>query len=214
MTPLRVLALLTASVPASQSYAAWGDTISFYNTGVASDGSLLVAGAEDSHYTLVYSADPNGTTATATTAHPNWQQQTATAGWISPGSSGLQDWASGNYVYETTLDLTGYDSSTAILSGLIAADNEIAIYLNGNSSPFYSGGGFSSEVPFLLNSGFISGLNTIDFVVHNDSGPSGLMVDDTVATANTPTPEPGSLLLLGTGLAVGAFYQVRRSAKA
>lgn len=190
--------------------AAWADTITFWNTGVAADGSLLAAGSADTHYTLIDSADPNGTMAMATSAHSAWTQPTSTAGWISPGSSGYQNWDSGYYVYQTTFDLTGYDVTTASLSGMIAADDSVAVYLNGSGLAAFNGStGFSSLTPFLISSGFVSGVNTVDFVVHNDDGPTGLMVDDTVATAQTP--EPGSLLLMATGLAGGGFLVLRRS---
>lgn len=190
--------------------SALADTIQFSNTGVANDGSLLASGTADSNYSLLYSTDASGTTATATTANPAWQQNTATAGWISPGSDGTQGFASGYYVYQTTLDLTGYDATTASLSGMVAADDELYIYLNQGGSALYSGGGFSSSSPFLINSGFVSGLNYVDFVIYNDSGPTGLMVDDTLATANMPTPEPGSLVLLTSGVALGTFYALRK----
>ena len=202
---LQLLSFLAFAILGTTTSTAWADTIRFSNTGVATDGSLLVAGTADGNYSLLYSADPNGTTATATSAHPNWQQDSATAGWISPGSSGTQDWASGYYVYETLLDLTGYNPLTASLSGMIAADNEVAIYLNRAGSALYNGGGFSSSSPFLINSGFVNGINEVDFVVHNDGGPSGLMVDDTLATATTPTPEASTLLLIASGTVLGAL---------
>ena len=205
MKRLLLLFAVLASLPAISASVAKADTIQFFNTAVANDGSLLASGTADSHYSLLYSADPNGTIATATTAHPYWEQDTGTAGWISPGSDGTQGWSSGYYVYETLLDLTGYDPATASLSGLIAADNEVYIYLNQGGSALYSGGGFSSGAPFLINSGFISGINQVEFVVHNDGGPTGLMVDDTVATANAQTPEPGSLFLLAGGTALGGY---------
>lgn len=208
---LQLLSFLALALWGTTTGTAWGDTIKFSNTGVAVDGSLLVAGTADGNYSLLSSDDPNGTTATATTAHPNWQQDTTTAGWISPGSSGTQDWASGYYIYETLLDLTGYDPTTASLSGVIAADNEVSIYLNRGGPALYSGGGFSSSSPFLINSGFVSGINEVDFVVHNDSGPSGLMVDHTLATANAPTPEASSILLIASGTALGALVIRKRS---
>lgn len=186
------------------------DTIQFFNTGVADDGSLLAAGIADSHYSLVYSADPNGTTATAMTPNPYWLQDSSTAGWISPGSSGYQGWDPGYYVYQTLLDLTGYDPTTASLSGLIAGDNSYSIYLNQGGSPVFSGDGFSSATPFLINSGFVSGINQVDFVIYNTDGPSGLMVDDTLATANADTPEPASLLLIASGTALGTYAARKR----
>lgn len=210
MLPLRFFALLFVLASGLSGTAAFADTISFYNTGVDDNGNPLAAGVVDSHYSLVYSDDSNATTAMATTAHPAWVQASSTAGWISPGAT-PQDWNAGYYVYETTLDLTGYDPTTASLSGMIAADNEVYILLNRGGSVLYSGGGFQSLAPFLINTGFVSGVNYVDFVIHNDSGPTGLMVDDESAMASAETPEPASLLLLATGMSVGTVQVVRRA---
>ncbi len=181
------------------SKAALADSIPFYNTGEAANGSILASGASDPHYTLIYASDGDAYTATATTPNAAWATPTGTAGWISPGASGNQSWDAAYFVYQTTLDLTGYDSATAVLSGDVAADNHIYIYLNGVDE--FNSTGFSSQTPFSLTSGFMAGVNTVDFVVLNDSGPTGLLVDNTSATAS-PTPEPGSLILLATGAVV------------
>ncbi len=182
--------------------SAWADPITFFNTGVAANGSLLPVGSADSHYTLIYSADPSGIATVSNTG-----VQSGTAGWITPGADGTQSWASGYYVYEAILDLTGYMESTAVLSGFIAADDSVSIFLNRGGSAVFSGANYWGYTPFQINSGFVSGINRIDFVVHNDQGPTGLSVDGTSVSAMAP--EPGSFLLLATGL-VGVASVVAR----
>ena len=210
MNYFRCAVLLALSGLVAAAKSALADTLTFFNTGVAADGSLLSAGSADPHYTLLYSSDSGSSTAVATSPNGVWTGDTGTAGWISPGADGNQSWSSGYYVYETTLDLTGYDASTASLSGMVAADDDVYIFLNEGGNAVFSGSGFSSLTPFLINSGFVSGVNQVDFVIVNQGSATGLMVDDTVATADAQTPEPGSLLLLGTGMAVGALQIVRK----
>lgn len=189
---------------------ALANTLTFFDTGVAANGSVLAAGSTDSHYTLLYSSDGGSYTATTTTPNGAWAGDTSTAGWISPGASGNSSWNSGYYIYETTLDLTGYNASTASLSGMIAGDDFYYIYLNRGGNAVFSGSGFSSLTPFLVNSGFVSGINQVDFVVVNQGSATGLMVDGAVLTADSQTPEPGTLMLLGTGVALGVFGRMRR----
>ncbi len=208
MNRLQVCLLLFCLSAAAGVVPAVADPIPFYNTGLAADGSPLAAGAADPHYTLIYASDPNALAAYGTDPNGAWTT-TSGAGWISPGSSGSQGWAGGYYVYETTLDLTGYDQSTARLSGLVSADNAVSIYLNqGGPALFTSNAGFNTLTPFEIDGGFVGGLNLVDFVVYNDSGPTGLLVADTMAQAETA--EPASFLLLGSGLAAGMFFVFRR----
>ncbi len=182
---------------------------SFYNTGV--DNTQTVQGnyAIETHYVLV--ATPDGSTPgvrVATSANgfpiPPWVGDNGVSAWIGPNSDAALNGAGGQYDYQTTFDLTGFDASTAALNGLWAADNSgDDILINGVSTAQPGGGGFGGFTSFSVASGFINGLNTIDFLVTNISGPTGLRVEGTL-TADAvvaPVPEPMSLAILGVGLA-------------
>ena len=199
--------LLLSLLPLLGTSSAFADAITFFNTGIAANGTLLAAGSSDSHYNLIYNPDGASEIATATTANPAWISNTRSAGWISPGASGNTAWNAGYYAYETTLNLTGYDPATAILTGALAADDAVLVYLNHSGSPLVISSGFSSLSAFTINSGFVSGLNYVDFLVVNNSGPTGLLVANTSASANASAlaPEPAALLLVATAIVVAGM---------
>jgi hypothetical protein len=101
--------------------------------------------------------------------------------------------------------------STAALSGIWAMDDYSGtgnILLNGvttsNPNP-----NWNAWLPFTINSGFVAGVNTLDFVVHNTDGTTGLRVEMSgTANAANAVPEPASLVLLAAGLA--ALMGLRR----
>lgn len=139
-----------------------------------------------------------------------------TSGWIGPVAD-VSTLASfivpGTYIYTTTFDLTGLDPATATLAGLVAADNGVDIYLNGNLVTGFNYADFSAftddrfpNQSFAINSGFLVGLNTLEFRVANGDNtdadsPTGLRVA-IAGTANplVAVPEPTSMAILGLGL--------------
>ena len=182
--------------------SAFCDSIVVFGTGQDASGSALPVGQVDPHYSLI--SAPAGVPPAATTTLPNglWATNTVSADWISPGSSGDSSWPVGTYDYQTTFSLAGLDASTAQLTGQWASDNNACIFLNGNNTgSCTSFAGFGSLQPFSVTSGFLSGTNTLDFIVTNGGGPTGVIAEVTgTASPVSGVPEPSSLLLLGSTL--------------
>jgi PEP-CTERM motif len=188
-----------------------------YSTGVDNNGNVLAAGALDTHYTVSegpytgstsLSTLPNtGISAyvvnNAAVAAYSWAPNTATSAWISPDSTGNGIPGVADFIYTTTFNLTGFDPSTASLQGLFSGDDGVTVYLNGTLVADYHYTGSNApwrDLPsFSITTGFIAGINTLQFVVPNSSGPGGLQFQVTGgALANlSTTPEPSTLTLAG-----------------
>lgn len=195
--------------------------IQVYNTGVNSSGVSLPNGTTpDPHYSLISVPSGSATTLVLTSAGgwpiaPGiWLPDTSTSAWIRPnngGTSGTDLDPVGTYVFRTTFDLTGLNPATAVISGRWSTDNSgTGILINGTNTG-NPGTAFNQfqlgYVNFTIAAGFVSGLNTLDFVVSNGTGasgnPVGLRVEFLSATA-AAVPEPatviaGALLLLPFG---------------
>jgi len=146
-----------------------------------------------------------------------WQTGTPLASWISATPSGSG--GGGDYYFRTSFDLTGYNAGSAVMTFRCAIDNYPAsgsgyYSLNGGA---YGGncGDSNNSYQFTatntVNTGFVSGINSLVFHVTGDSITDGLDVGDMTLSAATvvSTPEPTSVALLATGLA-GVFGAVRR----
>ena len=183
--------------------AATSPSFTVFGTG---GSGTLAAGTVDPNYTLVGSIA--GTTQTGvqtgnivvTASNGGFPTPSVWVGdvpnlgsWISPRttyiiSPGTQD-AAGKFIYEQKFSLTGFQPSTASIVGAYAADSLlIAIYLNGvlvNKG----GGAYRALTSFTINSNFVSGVNTLDFLVNNNTStgtgpnPTGLFVEIKSTTA-------------------------------
>jgi len=205
----KIWMVLSAVVLASVlAVPALGGPIFLSNTGAG-----VAPGAVDPNWILqgvypayVPSGSPSGFPYTA------WLPNDATSSWIAPRPAydftGNTDDTPGNWGFWTTFDLTGLIPSTAQISGRWMADNEgIDIYLNSIiltpnlTTPLNA---FTTWSLFAIPQGspFVSGINTLAFIVRNDPGtmgnPVGVRVEMT-GTANV-IPEPSTFLLLGAGM--------------
>lgn len=185
--------------------------VGLYNTGVSASGTPLSNQSVDTHYSVSY----NGSTSSPISFNsaqgypfPYWLGDNSTSSWISPTYNTVGD--GGYYVYKTSFDLTGIDLSSAKIVGQYANDDPLTgMSINGNALAVNSGsmGGWTG---FTINSGFVSGVNNLEFTVYNHFGPTGLRVEYTGNNFTAAVPEPEVLALVLSGLAIVGVTARRR----
>jgi hypothetical protein len=184
--------------------------------GTANTGQNLPAGDGqiDPNYTVLSSS--SGAYATGTNARTYYNTaylpESNDARWVNATGDG--NGISGETtVFRTTFSLAGYDAATATLTGQFGVDDAGTVALNGVIISTY--GGFNTLQGFLSNSGFLAGLNTLDFSVTNGAGPTSFIVSGLTVTANetaaaVPEPATWGMMILGFGM-VGAGMRRRKS---
>jgi hypothetical protein len=217
---------LTAAFVAATTFAFAGPSqaitvqnLAVFNTGVDASGNPLPGGAIDPHYTLIQSPDINWDGPEAFVTNPGypigpWAANTSVSKWISPRADAAKSNAPGRYTYRTTVDLTGFDPESAVIIGRWMSDNNgLDILVNGNgtgnTTAFESfRDGYAN---FTLDDHFVTGINTIDFVVMNGFAPvnpTGLRVEMTGSAL--PVPEPGTWAMVALGLGLVGLGSSRR----
>ena len=173
-----------------------------FDTGVDDGGSVLTNYAVDSHYKLIQSADASfpgpDTVVVDDTIYPigthAWLTNSSLSKWIAP--QGDQDYLAnpaegneiGDYTYRTTFDLTGFDPGRVLLAGQWTCESlGTAVRINGintsNATPANIYTVHAQWNPLLITNGFVSGTNTLDFVVNRvpfgsaSILPTGLQVE-------------------------------------
>jgi YD repeat-containing protein len=141
-----------------------------------------VTNGRDNRYQIV--ADTTGEISAPAAAFvvssPGWAATIPGAAWIAPSADQSSDRLgccnNTSDTYRTTFTVSG-NPSTAALNLTIAADDYVDVLLNGNSVFTHPNTEmWFTPVTFSITSGFVSGTNTLDFVVTNSGGPTGLIV--------------------------------------
>lgn len=187
-----------------------------HNTGVNTSDVLVSPGAQTSFWTLL-SAPPTATEVGGQNAFRYrtgvYAPDTGTSAWVSTAASGNAS-ASGYYVYQLLVDLTGVDPATAVITGQFSTDNEGFIRVNGGTNAATSSfSGFTAMTSFTLNSGFIAGINSIQVGANNAGNPTAFHVLFTSATASpiqVPTMPEWVLLILALILVTTIVLTLRR----
>ncbi len=180
-----------------------------YNTGVNSDGTLARLGSADQHWTLIQSSSPTFYGPNAYVVNPldsTWAKNTAISPWIGPSvGSGSTNFPSGSYTYRLTFNLTGYVPGATVLKGTFVSDDlTTAVLLNGQvtgvtNTPLGTTKSKSFTWSFVITSGFLAGVNTLDFVVNNATTHTGLRVEITGTAPKSGSGQVSRVLRLTVG---------------
>lgn len=164
-----------------------------FSTGVDSRGELLPTGAVDSHYVFSINVDGIGLEPRSLVIDDlawrvlggPWLPNDDKSQWIGPVRSVGTSAPVGEYRYTIAFELTEMNHRRAWLQGRWAADDRgVSVLLNGADTGLSPTNSSAFSAEFTLDRGFVTGANTLEFVVRNlspdsrlGSNPTGLRVE-------------------------------------
>lgn len=175
-----------------------GDVIpGLFATGVDDSGVALGLGVIDPHYVVLDGTPAGAHAVTLSSPDATYLPNDSSSMWVWENSNGQP--TNVTRTFRTTFDLTGFNPLTAQINGTWAVDNlGLDILINGVSTG-QTAGGFQSFSAFTISSGFVAGINTLDFVVMDDGAVAAFRVGTFSGQANA-VPEPASILMIAGGL--------------
>lgn len=171
-------------------------------TSLYSSGQNTTNGRDNSYQILTDTTGEITAPAAALVVNsPGWSAVVPGAAWIAPSADESADrlgcCANTADTYSTTFSVSG-NPSAVTLNVTLAADDYVDVELNGNfvfTHP--STVMWNAPVSFLISSGFVSGTNTLEFLVSNSGGgPTGLVVAITAAVSGLTQVTPGQTLTI------------------
>lgn len=226
------IALLAGGLAAGSAQA----STFLYNTGFDAQGHLIPLGTEavDGNWQLtggdgtgVPSALPAATYASAQNGQfpiGYWVPDSTTSRWITPtpnAAASFDPSLNGTYEFTQQFVLTAAQAGDVSFTGQFAADNLVEeVSLNGHILYSASDSGLPSNfggwTSFgdVSHIGFMSGTNTLTFVVENYAQNGGNPAGLNVQFLSEAVPEPGTWAFLLLGLGMLGFALRRRPAVA
>ncbi len=134
---------------------------------------LAALGQVDPNVTVLPAGGTSQSAVVCSARPGSWAAPLQDTNWISTLADCNASLSAIDYTYTITFNLAS-NSGPLRLDGSVLADDSVIVRLNGHD--LFNGGGFAQSSSFSTadSTWFVTGTNSLTFVVHNVTGPSGL----------------------------------------